>query len=467
MLQRVLVTADEVALRRRFERLLRGEGTVVTSSAPEALWSRLGRETYDLVVAADDAVPTPVAPSIEALRSLPEPPEVVILLRRAEPARRVEFQQAGVLAVLDAELDDERLGRALDTLREDAAQRSRQAAALEREQGRHSLGDFSSRSAAMQAVLDLARRVAEGDASLLVLGETGVGKEWLSRAIHDASRRSAGPFVAVNCAAIPDSMLESELFGHEQGAFTGAHRAHRGYFEQAHGGSLFLDEIGEMPAGLQTRLLRVLQDSKVRRLGSESSQKVDVRVIAATNRDVASSVESGVLRQDLFYRLAVVTLELPPLRERREDIAPLFLSHVERHGAETSRSDIRGVSDEALEALTHYDWPGNVRELINVAERSVLLSDGPLIERHDLPPPMNHGGSAPSAPPAPAESLFSLPLDEARETVVDDFERQYLERLLQRERGRMAQTAAAAGISTRTLYNKMQRLGISKRAFKG
>ena len=234
----------------------------------------------------------------------------------------------------------------------------------------------------MQRVLDLARKVAASDSSLLILGETGVGKEWLARAIHNAGPRASGPFIAVNCAAIPDSMLESELFGHEQGAFTGAQRAHRGYFEQAHGGTLFLDEIGEMPAALQTRFLRVLQEGAVQRLGSERPFHVDVRVMTATNRDVKEAIDGGHLRQDLYYRLAVVVLEVPPLRERREDIAPLFSSHVEQNRVRLARWELAGVSSEALAALESYDWPGNVqradqrRRASRPAQRRHLDRDG-------------------------------------------------------------------------------------------
>jgi DNA-binding NtrC family response regulator len=246
------------------------------------------------------------------------------------------------------------------------------------------LRDFASLSPRMQAFMALARKVVDADSSLLLLGETGTGKEWFARAVHKEGPRSAGPFVAVNCGAFPESLFESELFGHEQGAFTGASRAHKGYFEQAEGGTLFLDEIGELPLHLQVKLLRVLEDRRVQRLGAERSFRVDIRLLVATHRDLEREVEAGRFREDLFYRLAVVTLPIPPLRERAEDIPDLFASYLEFFRAALNRP-IYGVQKTALEALARYRWPGNVRELINVVERAVLLSPGPEIGLTDLP----------------------------------------------------------------------------------
>ena len=237
----------------------------------------------------------------------------------------------------------------------------------------------------MQRFLALARRVVASDSALLILGETGVGKERVARAIHAESPRAAGPFLAVNCGALAESLLESELFGHEEGAFTGATRAHRGYFEIAHRGTIFLDEIGEMPRHVQVKLLRVLEDRHVLRVGGERPVKVDVRVMAATNRDLEADLASKRFRSDLYYRLAVVTLTLPSLRERREDIRPLVRHYVEYFRALLGRP-VTGVSDQAMAALSAYDWPGNVRELINVMERAVLLAHGATLSEADLPP---------------------------------------------------------------------------------
>lgn len=324
----------------------------------------------------------------------------------------------------------------------------------------------------MQRFMKLVERVAGADSSLLIEGETGVGKERLARAIHAASRRRSGPFLAVNCAAIPEGLLESELFGHEQGAFTGASRSRRGYFELAHGGTLFLDEIGEVPLHLQAKLLRVLEDHAVLRVGGERSIKVDVRVITATNRDLAEEARAQRFRSDLYFRLAVVTLAIPPLRERLEDIPDLVSRFLGELSAQLGRS-VPGICDEALVALSRYAWPGNVRELINVLERALLLAPGDTITIDDLPRAI----SDVSSPPRPDEdaaglvaavpsSLSDRPLREARRVIVDAFERRYLEELLRRTGGRIGDAARQAGINERSLYDLMQRHGLRKEDFR-
>ena len=235
------------------------------------------------------------------------------------------------------------------------------------------LGRFVGRSEAAQAVMALVRRAAGYPSTVLLTGESGTGKELLARALHEGSPRSKGPFVPINCAAIPESLLESELFGHERGAFTGAERTRPGLFERADGGTLLLDEIGDMPYTLQTRLLRVLEDGKVRRIGGREAKEVDVRVVAATAQDLDDAVQSGRFRDDLFYRLNVVRVRVPPLRERRTDI-PLLAATLVRRAAERLSRDVRSVSEAALEILSAHSWPGNVRELENVLERAVIVA---------------------------------------------------------------------------------------------
>jgi len=314
------------------------------------------------------------------------------------------------------------------------------------------------------------------DATLLILGETGVGKERLARAIHAESPRSTGPFVSVNCGALSETLLESELFGHEEGAFTGASRARRGWFELAHGGTIFLDEIGEMPRHLQVKLLSVLQTREIQRVGAESSVAIDVRVMAATNRDLAADVEAGQFRRDLYYRLSVVTLTIPPLAERREDIPTLVDGLLDHFRGEIPH-DIQDVSPEAMEALRRYDWPGNVRELMNVVERAMLLSTDQLISLGDLPE--NISALAPSiepkfpTPEAVEEESLSVPkawlvqpLREARQKLLSEFERAYLAGLLEATGGRIGETARRAGIQPRSLFDKMRRLGLRKEDYR-
>ena len=245
----------------------------------------------------------------------------------------------------------------------------------------------------MKDFVDLVKRVAESDTSLLICGETGVGKERLARAIHNQTERREGPFVSVNCGALPENLLESELFGHEAGAFTGATKQRKGRFEQASGGTILLDEIGEMPAHLQVNLLTVLQRREVTRLGGKTPISVDVRIIAATNRDLREDVKAGRFREDLFYRLNVVYLEIPPLRERPEDLPDLigrFMRHFRRS---LGRKNLMEITEEAMQVLLHHSWPGNVRELINVLERATLLARGDKITTQDLPPSISGAAS--------------------------------------------------------------------------
>ena len=436
---------------------------------PEALWVKLAREDFDLVVAAHADLPAPVAGTVSTIRALPHAPEIVVVTERDDPEERAGLIAAGAVGVIYRHVSDARLQEALRSLLE------RCQAAVERRvlagqlQVSSQLSDFATESRAMAGLLELARRVAEADTSVLILGETGVGKEWLARAIHASSLRSQGPFVAVNSAALPEGLLESELFGHVRGAFTGAHRAHRGYFELAHGGTLFLDEVGDMPRALQAKLLRVLQEHVVRPVGGEESVAVDVRIMAASNRDLAEAMANKEFRTDLYYRLGVIVLTVPRLADRREDIPILVDTYVDRFADQLNRP-IEGIEEQAVDALVAYAWPGNVRELINVIERAVLLSDGQVLRLDDLPASITRGARSAAAPGrSSVESLRDWegkPLLEARGQVVEEFEKAYLTRLLERTRGRIGEAARQAEIDPRTMYNKMRRYGLSKEQFR-
>jgi two-component system, NtrC family, response regulator HydG len=294
-------------------------------------------------------------------------------------------------------------------------------------------------SAAMARVIELARRVARVDSTALIVGESGVGKERVARLIHDESARAARALVAINCAALPDPLLESELFGHQRGAFTGAIQDRPGLFEQASGGTLFLDEIGEISPAMQVALLRVLQERELRRIGETRVRRVDVRVIAATNRDLAASVRAGTFRQDLYYRLRVVEIEVPPLRARPDDIAPLARELLAA-AAERARSAITGFTPRAVDALARYPWPGNVRELANAIERAVVLATGDRIDVADLPRDVAGVDAAHRA-------------DDHR--TLADVERDHLLAVLAAHGGHRARAAAALGISPATLYRKL------------
>jgi transcriptional regulator with PAS, ATPase and Fis domain len=300
------------------------------------------------------------------------------------------------------------------------------------------------RTEAMQQVLSLGRRAAKVDSTVLITGESGVGKERIARLIHEESGRAHKAFVAVNCAAVTESLLESELFGHAKGAFTGATHDRPGLFEAAHGGTLFLDEVGEVPAPMQAKLLRVLQEKEVRRVGENQNRKVDVRVVAATNRNLAAEVVAGRFRQDLYYRLRVIELKVPPLRERRDDILPLarvlLAEATERLGRK-----VTGLSPEAADQLLRYGWPGNVRELGNSIERAVALCEGTRVEKDDLPEEVR------SAPPT------FLPGDTPRR--LEDIEREYILAVLARNEGNRARTAEQLDIGIATLYRKLKQYG--------
>ena len=299
-------------------------------------------------------------------------------------------------------------------------------------------------SPAMERVLDLARRVAKVDSTVLVTGESGVGKERLARLIHDESPRGGGPFVAINCGAVPESLLESELFGHAKGAFTGATQDRPGLFEAAHGGTLLLDEIGDVPPLMQVKLLRALQEREVRRVGENRNRAVDVRVLAATNRELLSEVHAARFRQDLYYRLRVVEIRVPPLRERREDVLNLARGFLAEAAERTGRK-VSGFTPRAAHQLVRYGWPGNVRELENAVERAVVLARGSRVDLDDLPEEVA------VAPPAVDAPGSVRPLDE--------MERDYILAVLRANGGNKTRAASQLGIGAATLYRKLRSYG--------
>jgi two-component system NtrC family response regulator len=297
----------------------------------------------------------------------------------------------------------------------------------------------------MQSVFDSIRKVATTDAPVLILGESGTGKEMTARAIHQRSSRKAGPFVAINCSAIPESLIESELFGHEKGSFTGAHTQRKGRIEHSSGGTLFLDEIGEIPLPIQVKLLRFLQEQCIERVGGRQEIPVDTRVIAATNADLKKGMSSGSFREDLFYRLAVVQIVLPPLRERDDDIVLLAQSFLQRFGSENAKSNIT-FGPDALRAIRQHPWPGNVRELQNRVRRAVIMGEGKRLTAADLE--LDSTGGAGQA----------TTLKEARERL----ESEMIRSVLRKHAGRITSAAVELGISRPTLYELMDKLGIEK-----
>ena len=302
------------------------------------------------------------------------------------------------------------------------------------------------RSAPMSQVVDLARRVAKVDPTVLITGESGSGKERIARLVHEESTRAAGPFIAINCGAITESLLETELFGHTRGAFTGATADRPGLFEAAHGGTLLLDEVGEVSPGMQVKLLRALQEHEIRRVGENKSRRVDVRVLAATNRDLAFGVANGTFRQDLYYRLKVVELHVPPLRDRREDILPLARVLL-TDAAQRMKRKISGLSPRTADQLLHYAWPGNVRELENAMERAVALARGRRVELDDLPEEVRSALPQPIARGGPVRPL-------------NEVEKEYILSALELNGGNQTRTAQQLKIGAATLYRKLKSYGL-------
>jgi DNA-binding NtrC family response regulator len=472
MFLRTLIAAEPGEAPRRVSRGLDDVGAISRSvDSIEALRQRMAMEPFDLVVLDHGWDTAAVGPTlIRELRELPEAPEVIVLLEEEEEEQRAELLAAGAYAVLFRDLPDELFREALATLAERRLQESRaRLRAIPDEDYR--LSDYVTRSPSMRGVLRSARRIAERDTTILLLGETGVGKGLLARSLHNEGPRAGGPFVALNCGALTETLLEAELFGHERGAFTGADRTRRGYFELAHRGTLFLDEIADLPVHLQVKLLQVLEERRVRPVGSEKKVDVDVRLIAATNRDLPQEVKQGRFREDLYYRLNVVTLTLPPLRERLEDIPEIAQSYVDHFRAETG-SDARRLSDRAVAALRAYPWPGNVRELANAIERATIMALGEEIQIEDLAvdiqtlAPGSTAELGVAARIGPEPGWIDRPWREVRRQVLEESEQRYLRALLEDTGGRIGETASRAGMDPRSLHQKMKKYGLRKEDFR-
>jgi two-component system response regulator HydG len=310
-----------------------------------------------------------------------------------------------------------------------------------------SLGGVVGKSSGMKAIFDLVSRVSQATANILITGESGTGKEMVARAIHESGPRAQKPFVAINCTAIPETLLESELFGHAKGSFTGAIQRKRGLFEEAEGGTLFLDEIGDMNVALQSKLLRVIQERKVRAVGDNTSKDVDVRIIAATHKDLKSAMKEGRFREDLFYRLSVIPIVIPPLRQRQDDI-PLLAEHFLRKYAATNNAKVRGFSKRAMAKLVSLKWEGNVRELENVVERAVVLSTSTLIDENEIPTPETES----------PESFFGTATGDF--PTITQLEERYIRVVLEKTAGRKDKAAQILGMNRRTLYRKEREYGL-------
>ena len=454
---RVLIVEDDPAQADALSELLAAsEREILVAKDGEAGLS-LGRAGVDLIV-ADYMLP--VLDGVQLVRRLREEKiatPVLIVSGEATVAVAVEAMKAGVLDFVQKPFDVDffraRVAQALEMGRT-----ARELVALRRKlQQRHKSELIVGVSPAIAEVRRLIGTVARTDVDVALYGETGTGKELAARAVHEHSLRGEKPFVVVDCAALPEPLLENELFGHEAGAYTGADKHARGLLAEADGGTLFVDEIGDMPLSIQSKLLRFLQTKEFRRVGASRQTRVDVRVVVATNRELESEVARGRFRQDLFYRINVFPIRLPPLRERTEDV-PLLADHFLRNVARAMGRTVEGFTSEALVVLTRHDWPGNVRQLENVVRRLVVMAAGPRIGASECEMVL---GGAPAGVKPPREVA---PFHQARAEALERFEKAYLDGLLRTVGTNVTEAARRAGIDRKNLWLKLRRHGMSRAA---
>ncbi len=460
---RILVCDDEPGIRKTLSQILGDEGYTVDAVGlgqealqrasgdeglrPEAIFLDVwlpdldGLAVLDRLRAAGLAMPVVMISGHGTVDTA-----VQAVKRGADDFLEKPLSLERVLLTLDKALERYRLARERDDLRRELMSRTDEDAAKETLLGT---------SPAMMRLLDEIRRAGASEARVLIMGESGVGKELVARALHRASPRSQGPFIEVNGAAIPEELIESELFGHVKGSFTGAIDDRKGKWEQADGGTLFLDEIGDMSPRTQAKILRAIQDGRITRVGGAKTLETDVRIVAATNRDLPAMIRAGTFREDLYFRLAVVPLNVAPLSERPEDI-PLLVAHFAESLARRRGRRPKAFEKEALEALAKRQWPGNVRELQNLVERVLLMSTGPTVRAVDLPPEDGPAAGRGPSRPASDETPAHATLADAREA----FEKRYLSRVLAETKGNVSRAAERLGLDRTTLHRKMKALGL-------
>ena len=444
----ILAVDDELDMLKTFESILHKKYHLLSADYAEAALQKIEKENIDLVLLD---IRMPKIDGIELLKIIKQTVrdlDVIMISASRDLSSAIEAMKLGaldyipkpfevkeLLAIIEKALEKRALVRENLYLKEVLAQAS-------------SYCDLLGNSALMKKVFETIDAVAKTDSRVLITGESGTGKELVARAIHKKSARSSKPFIAINCAAIPDNLLESELFGYERGAFTGALERKLGKFELASGGTIFMDEIGCMSMAMQAKLLRVIQDAIIDRIGGTASVAVDLRIVAATNIDVKKSIAEGKFREDLFYRLNVIPIHLPPLRERKEDV-PLFLEYfINKFNKELNRQ-IKGFDQEAILTIKNYDWPGNVRELQNIVERMVTLSTNPVFTKEEVERAVNLSGT-----------IVEIPVNLGFSEAVANFEREYLKNVLNEAGGNRSKAARTLGIARTTLISKIEALGL-------
>ncbi|HZR82680.1 MAG TPA: sigma-54 dependent transcriptional regulator [Candidatus Binatia bacterium] len=482
----ILVVDDERAICIAIQRLLAAAGWEVdTAGSGEEAIERLGRSLYHLVVTDLSMKQTSGMDVLRWVKQHSPETQVIMITAYGSEKTAVEAMKLGAADYLPKPFDNDELELKVSRLLERMAERREARMLREQVSGAYRFENLIGKSPAMQRVFDVIRKVADSDLTVLVRGPSGTGKELVANAIHYNSPRRAKPLVKVNCAAFARELVESELFGHEKGAFTGATATREGKFEVAHGGTLFLDEIGDMALETQAKILRVLQERELERVGGNRTIKVDVRVIAATNHDLEAKVRAGGFREDLFYRLNVVPIVLPSLREREGDL-PLLIEHFLDASSERLRRDRKPVSAAAMRALLAHEWKGNVRELEHAIEQAVVLASGDAIELEDLAPAVRSGGAAVersrdggagggeparghagdgAAADAP-DGDPSVSFRDAKQQLIERFEREFITEALARHHGNISKAAEEMGMYRQHLQGKLAEYGIDAATFK-
>jgi two-component system, NtrC family, response regulator HydG len=448
---KILVVDDEESHRIMLRAVLGTEGYAVAEAADgtEAV-EAVGKEAFDVILLDIRMTNMDGIEALGEIRKISPQVPILIMTAYASVKTAVEALKAGAFEYLTKPLDVDELKILIEKAMDHYHLRAENLSLKERLGDRFDFSRIIAASPNMKILLETLAMVAPSDATVLIMGESGTGKEVVANAIHHNSPRAGEPFIKVACAALPETLLESELFGHEKGAFTGAVARREGRFQLAHRGTIFLDEVGEMGPAIQTKLLRVLQEKEFEPLGSVRTIKVDIRVIAATNRDLEKDVTEGRFREDLFYRLNVVPLTLPPLRERREDI-PLLADHFLALYREKNRKPLRSISGKALDLLVRYDWPGNIRELENCIERAVILSRDEVLVPADLPPQIRMLSRE------EGKDALAIPAGMS----IEEVERALIVKTLDETGGNRTRASEILGINRRTLQNKLKQYGLN------
>ncbi|NOX97128.1 MAG: sigma-54-dependent Fis family transcriptional regulator [Nitrospirae bacterium] len=456
---KILVVDDEAKMRRVLQMMLEENGYKVDLAGDgEKASNKIKQSDFDLVITDMKMPKKSGLKLLREIRKVDEELPVIVMTAYGTVPTAIEAMRAGaydyILKPFDLEEMKAVVKKALAV--EKLLRRSRYL--QEELEAKYQFEDIVGKSIKMQEVFKLISQVAPTKSTVLISGESGTGKELIARAIHFHSPREKEPLIVVNCAALPETLLESALFGHVKGAFTGAHRDRRGKFELADGGTIFLDEVGAMSLNLQAKLLRVLQEKEFERVGGTGSIPVDVRIIAATNKDLKKAIEEKTFREDLYYRLNVIPVYLPPLRERKDDI-PLLAYHFLRRYNQELKKNIKEISPETLELMAAYNWPGNIRELENAIERAVVLGKGECLAANTLPLSLANGSAS------FRKTDDNLSYQEAKKEVLQSFEKRFLSKVLSKARGNVSRAARLARLDRKNLYQKMKELNINPKDY--